>query len=466
MPFKRFTSLSVLMPFLLPPYIAAMGWILLADPHSGMLNVFLSLFHSGQVLNIYSYPGLIWTLGSYQVPFAFLAISATLSSIDFTLIEQSEISGASALRTIRTIVIPLLLPTLISTLLLVFAYILNLFTVYLFLGVPARINTLPVIVFLDVFEFFPPQYGEAVVSSVILLVFTVIAIYVYYKLTAQSKRFVTISGKGLRTGVIKLGGSVRYALLAVSLIFILVSMVLPLVVVALASLVPVWTGAITKVSLSNYLTLFSENAFDTALANTVVLSVASALALGVVGFGVTYMIFRTHLSGRRPTDFITTLPIVVPGFVFGFGEFLAWVVHIPLGITGTLAIMWLALISRNLPYASRNMSNAVLQIDPELEEAAAVSGSSPLTIIRKINWPLMRRNILYTVFLIFTLVVRDLGSILFVYTSNTTVVPVLILYSFYNGRWPEASSIAIILVILAVVGVVLMNKYSGQESRS
>jgi iron(III) transport system permease protein len=458
-PFKRISSILTLSPYFFPPYIGAMAWVLLANPQNGILNnVWSYLFKTRGPFNIYSWEGLIWVLGVYQLPLSFLMVSAALRSLDFTLEQQSFVAGAGVLRTLRRINIPLLAPTIINSSLLTFIYSIELFTVPLFIGAPAKIDTLPVLIYRDFFVWFPPNYGRVVTSSTILLAITIAGMYFYYKTIAHERRFATITGKGFQVGLIKLG-KWRNITSALLIIIVLVVVILPLSVVILSSFVPAWTGSISILTLENYFKIFSREMYTGAIINSFLLSVLSATILIGIGLFISYIILRTSIVWRKILDYTAMLPAVVPGIVFGYGLLLAWVVHIPLGITGTLAIMLLALTTRNLPFSVRTLSTGFLQIDRELEEAATTNGSSYFKTFFKITLPLLRTHIIFTFFLLYTIILRDLGSVLFVTTGKTMVVPVLMIFTWTEGDWVSTSTMAVILICLMAIGVYMIEKF-------
>ena len=181
--------------------------------------------------------------------------------------------------------------------------------------------------------------------------------------------------------------------------------------------------------------------------NAVEVGVITAVVGGVLAFAIGYTIHRTKLAGRRSIDLISTLPVAIPGLVVGVAYLWAWI-GIPGGLYGTIWILALAFIARFMPDTVKALSTSFLQIHRELEEAAWVCGKGMLGTIRTIVLPLARPGVLAAMTLLFVLAIRELGSSLFLYTSNTMVMSVLLLDYYEGGNLGKTAAFSLVQTIL------------------
>ncbi|MDH2900825.1 MAG: iron ABC transporter permease [archaeon] len=460
---RMYARFIIVVQIAIPPYILAMAWQLLAGPKTGILNVlFANVLGISNLFNAFSYTGIIWTLTLFQIPLAYLILRSSLKSIDFALEQQSLTTGASMVRTLRRITLPLLLPSLIASFLLTFAISIEEFTIPLILGTPAHINTLALNIFLDFFVFFPPNYGQAVVSSVVLFAIAGLVMLLYYKVIGREKRFVTVTGKGFQVGIIRLKKWRKTATILL-FFFLTFSIILPITIIVLNSFLPVWTGSITGFTFSNYVLVYTEIGFSSAITNSVELAVVTSLLLVGAGLLVSYLLHRTQIPGRKAMDMVITLPIVVPGIIFGLSMYLTWVIHIPLMLVGSLWLLVIAVFSRYLPYAVRTISSGFLSIEKELDQSSLVSGSSPIKTFYRVTFPLMKGNMVGSLLITFANIMRDVSSVLFVYTSTSLVLAPVMLFTWYEESWQTTSAMAVILIAISSIAIVLSEKF-GQTS--
>ena len=181
--------------------------------------------------------------------------------------------------------------------------------------------------------------------------------------------------------------------------------------------------------------------------NAVEVGVITAVVGGTLAFAIGYTIHRTNVAGRRSIDLISTLPVAIPGLVVGVAYLWAWI-GIPGGLYGTIWILALAFIARFMPDTVKALSTSFLQIHRELEEAAWVCGKGMLGTIRTIVLPLARPGVIAAMTLLFVLAIRELGSSLFLYTSNTMVMSVLLLDYYEGGNLGKTAAFSLVQTVL------------------
>jgi iron(III) transport system permease protein len=208
--------------------------------------------------------------------------------------------------------------------------------------------------------------------------------------------------------------------------------------------------------MSQYSLVHFNSVFDNPLTmlsiwNTLKVGVLTAVVGGALAFAIGYTVTRTRVPGRASIDLLSTLPVAIPGLVVGVAYLWAWI-GLPGGLYGTLWILALAFVARFIPDTVKALSTSFLQIHKELEEAAWISGRGMLGTIRTIVLPLARPGVVASMTLLFVLAIRELGSSLFLYTSDTTVMAVLLLDYYEGGNTGKTAAFSLVqTAILAVL---------------
>jgi len=213
-------------------------------------------------------------------------------------------------------------------------------------------------------------------------------------------------------------------------------------------------------SLMHFNSVFDNPLTMRSIYNAVEVGVITAVVGGTLAFALGYTIHRTRLPARRSIDLISTVPVAIPGLVVGVAYLWAWI-GIPGGLYGTIWILALAFIARFMPDTVKSLSTSFLQIHRELEEAAWICGRSLIGTIRTIVLPLARPGTIAAMTLLFILAIRELGSSLFLYTSNTMVMAVLLLDYYEGGNTGKTAAFSLVQTALLAVLIGLGNWLSS-----
>src|SRR5262249_1468614 len=229
-----------------------------------------------------------------------------------------------------------------------------------------------------------------------------------------------------------------YFTLALAIVYLLVVVVLPTLALTVAAFrkflfIRDLAGLFDarQYALVHFERLFANPLALRSIINTMEVGLITALAGGAPAFAIGYTIHRTALPARRSIDVVASLPVAIPGLVIGVAYLWAWI-GLPGGLYGTIWILALAFIARFMPDTVKALSTSLMQIHRELEEAAWICGRGILGTIRSVVLPLARPGVIAAMTLLFILAIRELGSSLFLYTSNTMVMAVLLL-DYYEG---------------------------------
>jgi iron(III) transport system permease protein len=450
-PFKGFIAAASILPLFAPPLVAGVAWTILGSPKTGLINTMFKWMHLDWHVDFYSLWGLVFVFGIYYAPYVYMFTSSALRNMDPSLEEAAEISGASAFATLFSVTFPLIMPAIVSGMLLSFIVMLGIYGIPAVLGAPTNLAVLTTYIF-KLTNWSPPLYNTAAAVAIILMVVTGLLVFLQQKVLS-GRSYTTVAGKAYRPRNLDLGPW-RWFTFALGIVYLVVVVVLPtlaLIVAAFRKFMFIRDAAslfdMTQYSLMHFHSIFDNPLTLNSIYNAVEVGVITAVVGGTLAFAMGYTIHRTNVPGRRSIDLLTMLPVAIPGLVIGVAYLWAWI-GIPGGLYGTIWILALAFIARFMPDTVKALSTSFLQIHRELEEAAWVCGKGMLGTIRTIVLPLARPGVLAAMTLLFVLAIRELGSSLFLYTSNTMVMSVLLLDYYEGGNLGKTAAFSLVQTVL------------------
>ena len=468
-PWKGLIASAGMLPLFVPPLVAGVAWSILGSPKTGLLNLILGSLGIGWRVNLYSMAGMIFVFGIYYAPYVYMFTASALRNMDPALEEASEISGAHPVRTLWTVTFPLILPAILSGTLLSFVVMLGIYGIPAVLGQPANLSLLTTYIF-ALTAWSPPLYNTAAAVAVMLMAVTGFLVYLQQKMLA-GRNFTTVAGKAFRPRALNLG-KWRFFTLGLAMVYLFVVVVLPILALLiaafrkflfvrnLASLVDP-----KQYSWFHFQKLFENSATISSIINTMKVGVITAVIGGLLSFAIGYTITRTRAPGRRSIDIISTIPIAIPGLVIGVAYLWAWI-GLPGGLYGTLWILALAFVARFIPDTVKALSTSLMQIHKELEEAAWICGRGTLSTIFTIVLPLARPGVVAGMTLLFILSIRELGSSLFLYSSNTMVMAVQLLGFYEGGNLGITAAFSLVQMVLLAVLITITNRLSRGASQN
>ena len=453
-PWKGFIGAASLVPLFVPPLVAGVAWSILGSPKSGLLNTMMKWIGLDWRIDLYSMAGLIVVFGMYYAPYVYMFTASALRNMDPSLEEAAEIAGVGPVRTLFTVTFPLVAPAIISGMLLSFIVMLGIYGIPAVLGAPANISVLTTYIF-KLTNWSPPLYSTAAAVAIILMVVTGALVLLQQRVLA-GRSFITVAGKAFRARALDLGPW-RWLTLVLALLYLVIVVVLPTLALIVAAFrrflfIP---DAASLFDMRHYSLVHFESIFDNPLTirsiwNTMEVGLVTAVLGGLLAFAIGYTVHRGSVPGRRAIDLIATLPVAIPGLVIGVAYLWAWI-GLPGGLYGTIWILALAFIARFMPDTMKALSTSFLQIHRELEEAAWICGKGRLETIRSIVLPLARPGTIAAMTLLFILAIRELGSSLFLYTSETTVMAVLLLDYYEGGNTGKTAAFSLVQTVLLAV---------------
>jgi iron(III) transport system permease protein len=451
-------------PYVVPPYVMAIGWIALLNPTHGVLN--RSLAAAGlPTFDIYTLPGMILVMGLESAPFVMLATADALTRMDASLEEQARMCGAPPLRTLLRITLPMLRPALLSSSAFVVASSAAAFGVPYLLAsgshTPDFVLTTRIYQALDL----DPAHGlsTAVVMSLALLVIGA-GLPALFSLLRGHGRFTTVSGKAARPSPFSLGRGqlLAYGLLAA---YTFTAVLLPLGTLLLTSLLRnVGRGLDpANFTFANYVEVLwhRSDTWPSAVRSLWLAAVAASVAVAVAGMVAWFRARRPNLVTRGLAA-AARIPYAIPGTVLGLGMVLAWSTEVrlivadritfALALADTLWLLGLAYTVKFLALPLGQVGAALESMDPGLEEAGRLHGATPARVLRSITAPILKGDLLSSWFLVFFAAFTEVTLSVLLAGPRTRVLGTLLFDLQTYGDPPAAAVLAVCVAAFVLVG--------------
>jgi iron(III) transport system permease protein len=462
-PFKTVFFALSLIPLVIPSILFTVAWILLASPQIGIVNQLLQGWFGLEQppFDIYSMAGMIWVDGLHYSPMAFLLMSAAFRAMDPSLEESATMSGASVWQVLWRVTLKLTWPAIFATILILFVRSIESFEVPALLGLPVGIEVFTSSIYTAVHRY-PSQVGLASAYGVALLAITTVGVYAVSRLSSKGSKYATMTGKGFRPRQIDLG-TWRWFTASVFVVYFTLIVVLPFLVLLWSSFQHFYTvpsrEALRNLTLDPYRFVFTYPDLASTVWNSVLLSFGAATVVMLVTSVICWIVVKTKLPARWLLDNIASLPLVFPGIVLGL-SIMIFYLNVDIGIYGTIWIMFIAYITRFMPYGLRYNTTSMLQIHKELEESAAMCGASWMTTFRRIVLPLLKPGLVAGWIYVMIVSIRELSTSILLYSPDTRVVSIVIWELWENGQYVELSALGV-LFILSLFMLVLIARWIG-----
>ena len=450
-PFKKFFQATATLPIISPPFVIALSAILLLG-RNGLITrkIFLDalgidLYSAG--FDIYGLTGLVIVETLAYFPTAFLLLVGVLSSIDPALEDAAHSLGASGGKSLRSITLPLALPGIASSMLLLFIESMADFGNPLILS--GRFNVLSVQAYLQITGNDNLPGGSTL--AIILLIPSLTAYFLQNYLLEKrfrQKAFVTLTGKASGVRVRGVEKRIKYPVLAICLltvafIFLFYGLVL------VGSFTKLW-GVDYSFTMVNYVEAFRLG-WDYIQDSLLLAAIATPLT-GLLGMFIAYLVKRKRFIGSRFMDVTSMLTFAVPGTVVGIGYILAFNQK-PLMLQGTAAIIVLLFIFRNMPVGIRSAAAALEQIDTSIDDASTDLGAGSLTTFRRILLPLITPAFFAGLAYSFVRCMTAISAVIFVISGNWNLITVAIMGFVENSDFSQAAALSIILIFFVMVAL-------------
>jgi iron(III) transport system permease protein len=448
--------LAYVMPLMIAPQVTALAWLQLFGPASPFLKMIGMAPPLGSRNPLYSTEGIILLLGVQYGPLVFLLVRAGLRKLPRELIEAARSGGAGWFTVLRTIVLPLMTPSIVAAAALAFVSCVGNFGIPAFLGIPANYLVLPTLIYQKLAGGGPAVLGEAAFLSVLIGVIAMAGIL--GQEVMSRRRDYRISSTSLPADPYELG-KWRLPVEVGMWLFIVLILVLPLFGLLLTSLVPGYGIPLgwATATLDNYrFVLFEHAAAQRSFFNSFALSIAAAAFAVLVAVPVGYLVAWGKQKWIRYVNLSIELPYALPGVVLAIAALLMFLRPIPftgIQLYNTVWIILYAYLARFLVLALRPTVSGYHQIDRALEEAAQVAGAGLFTRLRTIVFPLVAPAALAGGLLIFMTALSELTVSALLWSSGSETIGV-VMFSFEQGG--DSSYAAAMSAITVSITFVLM----------
>jgi iron(III) transport system permease protein len=376
--------------------------------------------------------------------------------MDAALEEAALVCGSNRAGVLMRVTIPALAPAVVASTALGFIRSLESLEIEMVLGIPAGIYVVPTKIW-DFLHWEPPLYDRATALCSIFLLVIFLLIWLHHA-ALGGREFTTVTGRSHMTEVLPLGRW-RWLTCALCLLFVAVMILLPLTTLIMGTFMELfghfdlektwtarhWTGA------------FSDPVFLRSLKNSLVLGFGAALGGTIVYALLSYLIVRSNLPGRGLIDTLSWLPWALPGVLISLA--LLWAVlgsgdYVKLAY-GTVALLVLAIIIKEMPLGTQIIKAAVQQIGPELEEASSAAGAGWSDYFRRILLPLLKPAMVSVAIIVFISAIRDIPTVIFLSTHESRTLSLLMLDYIAEADQEKAAVLGVFLVILIFALLIL-----------
>ncbi|WP_374834601.1 ABC transporter permease [Paenochrobactrum pullorum] len=460
-PLAIFWDILMLIPFMIPPYIATLGWIMSLQPR-GYLEQ-LTGFNLSSFL--FSVSGMTFVMALNTFPLVYFAVSRTIEAVGACYADVGRVFGASSWRSFFRITLPLATPGLAASLLLVFAAAIEEYGTPAALGRRSGFEVLVTEIDLRVSDWPIDLAGAAVFS--LALVLLSLGAFLIQRWILNRRSYVTTGGKPQAKDK-RVLGKLTIPVVALFAIVSFIATGVPLLAILATALSKTISGGLTlsNIGFDNFSAIAENSAGGMkALISSLSLGIASALFTGLLGAIAAYAVVKMRFRGRNFLDVLTVLPNSLPGVVVAVGLILAW--NQPALLVSpynTPLILLLAYCCILLPQPIRYTTAAFHQIGDNLEAAARVCGASSFTTFRRIMLPLIAPSLITAMLLVFAVATRELVASVLIAPVGMQTISIFIWRQFEQGSVGLGMAMALIAIIITtLLPLLLLTLLKGKK---
>lgn len=454
MPFKKTISALCTIPLVVPTFIAGYAFIIMFGNAGWVTQIYQFLGGNGLLLNPYSMTGIAIVQIFFFFPYALWPLVAAFKVTDTSLEEASRNMGAKSWLTFIAVTFPLVIPGVLSTALVIFAVSFSDFGTPIILA-PSDLNLIVVEAYREIAGFF--NWGGAAILTVVMIAIAGIVYWLQNYLT-RNMNYGSVSGKPKK---IKLSENKAVTVpLFLFSAFVIIVPILSVITVFMQSIATTWGKDLLPkgYTLSHYQSIFTSSIGN--IQNSLVLALGALVISIIIASAVAYFVVR---QGSTTLDFITTIPLVVPGIAIGIALIQTFNT-MPLQLTGTAFILIVAYSIRRMPYMVRSVVTSVKSIKIDIEEAAVNLGASTFTSLITVVGPLMLPGIAAGSILVFVTVIKETSISILMAPAEWAPMSLAIFENVMRAEYYSAAAMSMVLIIIVVVFQAIAEKLSNKQS--
>ena len=452
---SKYLNILIVISYLSPPFIGAYAWIQLLGRNGFITKILNSLFQV-KLGGIYGFAGIVLVFSLQSFPLVYMYISGALKNLDNSLNEAAESLGCTAFQRVIQVIIPLVMPTMLASSLLVFMRVFSDFGTPMLIG--EGYKTFPVLVYSQFMGEVSTDDHFAAALCVIVIVITLV-LFFFQRYLGNRFTYSMTALKPMEGTKNILSHLFVYAVVFVA--------ILPQLTVIFTSFLATGGGTVYTggFSLENYRnTLFSKNN-NGAIFNTYLFGLCAIAIVVVLGILISYLTVRKKSFLTGILDTVTMFPYIIPGSVLGI-SFLYAFNSKPMLLSGTAIIIIISLSIRRMPYTIRSSTAIIGQISPSVEEAAISLGCTETKSFVKITVPMMMSGVLSGAIMSWITLISELSSSIILYTSKTQTLTVAIYAEVIRSNFGNAAAYSTILTLTSIVSLLVFFKVTGSNDIS
>ncbi len=461
LPGRRWLEPMILAPMFISSIVLAFGFIVSLGPVGLVTNLWRDLF--GFVpWSIYSKTSLIVLAGLTHVPHVFLYAASALRGLGSDVEEAARAAGAGPLRTALTVSLPMIMPSLLYAGVLVFFLGIELFGLPLILADPSGVMVLATYLYSLTNVLGVPSYQLMAIVVMVIILIALPLVFLQRHLLRHANRYIAIRGKAQAQRPIRIG-IWRWPAVGLIATWLLITVVMPVAGLILRSFLSTWGEGVTlseALTLDNYAQVAAYPNVVRGITNTLLLAIVGGAAAVAVYTLLNLAVHRWQSRWTAVLDYLSLLPRAMPGIVAGLAIF--WVfLFVPFlqPFRQTLLALWVAYSLVWMAYGMRLVSAALLQVGPELEEAARIAGASPGRVSREITLPLISAGLFGSWLLIFVTFAREYSTGVYLLAPGTEVIGSLLVSLWATGGVDIVVALSVINIAMITAGLLLMTMF-------
>jgi len=461
LPAKRWLEPVILVPSFVSPMVLSFGYVVAAGP-VGFYTVWAQDLFGVAPWGIYSLAAMTVIAGLTHVPNVYIYATSALKNLGSDVEEAARSAGASPLRVALSVSLPLIMPSLLFSAVLVFFLGFELFGLPLVLGDPEGILVLSTYLYKLTNKLGTPSYHLMAAVAICIVAITFPLVLLQRRLLVGARKYATIKGKAGRMRQLPLGVW-KWPAMALLVLFLLVTVVVPLSGITLRAFVSSWGFGMNLsevLTLDGFREVFDEPTHTRAIWNTILIgTVGGALTVAcytAIGFAT----HRRNDGWSRFVDYLVLVPRAVPGLLAGLAFLWVFLFFPPLTpLRTTIASMWIAYSVVWLAYGMRLISSSLMQVSPELEEAGRSVGASRGVISRSITLPLIRPGLIGSWLLVFMIFEREYSTGVYLLAPGTEVIGAELVSLWQGGAIDIVAALSLINIVLVGVGLAIALRF-------
>jgi iron(III) transport system permease protein len=454
LPGRRFFHGALMVPVVIPGLPLLLGWTAMYAP-AGYATRWTEEHTPIPIFwDLYSVPGMAMVATGIAAPVVYLFARGALASQDSSLEMAARSAGASPLRTLRTVTIPLVRPALLNSSMIVFALSLEVLGLPLILGSSSNIEFVSTYLYDNWLNVVPSQQGLVSAGAVVLLAAVTVLLVVRNRLTGDVARFHTVGGKTTAASTVQLGGA-RWPLLALTTAYFVGVVVVPLAGLLLTAFTTTLTPFVSPWSVlttDHFQTVVDDPVFSRSITNSLTIAVVGGALATVAIAALAIVAHRSTFRHRTSLQYAMVYPRAMPGLVTGMAFFWTFAILDPSGaIRASLWGIGIAFAVRSLALGYSAFYPALASLGEDLDRAARTAGADWWTAVKTILFRLLRPAMAVSFVLLFVAMLSDYDPAVFLVTPGTEVMGLTMLKLWVAGTAGPVAALGVIQVVITLV---------------